>query len=340
MKSIIDLYKRHRKYKLLSSSLKKQYAFIGIGNHSLNNLYPVLDYLHVPLKYIVSENQQTANCLNTTTWHCIPTNDYNIVLNDPSIEGIFISASPNSHYELIKKALENNKNVFVEKPPCQTLEELRHLISIQQKTGNNVQVGLQKRYAPSIALLKKKINNIDHYTFSYTTGAYPEGNAIIELFIHPIDLVVYLFGEAEIKSILRNKETLLIHLLHKNGTAGSLELSTGYSWQEAKEQLTIVTKKDIYELKNLSELLCRNKPITIGNIPAEKILKFIPKTETLFNQNMFLPINQHNNLYINGFYSEIEMFIMACENNNFTSNKSELTSLLNTYRLLESINKS
>ena len=53
---LINKYKAFRKKKQLSqySSYSGEYAFVGVGNHSLSNLYPVIDYLGVPLKYIYS----------------------------------------------------------------------------------------------------------------------------------------------------------------------------------------------------------------------------------------------------------------------------------------------
>ena len=50
--AIIDRYKRQRSRQQLRSSCKGEYAFVGVGGHSTANLYPILDYLHVPLKYI------------------------------------------------------------------------------------------------------------------------------------------------------------------------------------------------------------------------------------------------------------------------------------------------
>lgn len=54
IKNIIERYKRVRSMRQLKQKYGGNYAFVGIGNHSTNNLYPVLNYLHVPLKYICS----------------------------------------------------------------------------------------------------------------------------------------------------------------------------------------------------------------------------------------------------------------------------------------------
>jgi virulence factor len=335
--NVIEIYKRRRKYAQMRPPYRKQYAFVGVGNHSLNNLYPVLDYFHVPLKYIVSHSAQTAEKINASAWNCPATNDFDQVLDDPHIGGIFISAHPKSHYQLIKKALAKHKNVFVEKPPCQNLDELHDLLSLQQATGSHVMVGLQKRYAPATAILKRALKDVRHYTLCYRTGAYPEQNPVFDLFIHPVDLALYLFGTGEIKAILRNADTLFMHVQHDNKVIGAIELSTGYSWQQAEEQLTAVGADAIYRLNGFSELLRIKKPKTCLSYPMDKITKFTPETKTLFHQNTFLPDVRHNTLYIHGFYSELKTFLHACETDDFKANVSGLASLTATYTFLQAL---
>ena len=88
-----------------------------------------------------------------------------------------------------------------------------------------------------------------HYHYCYLTGLYPEGDAMTDLFIHPIDYVLFLFGKAEIVSANMVKasdggNTLLLTLQHKS-VLGMLELSTAYSWNDARETLNINTNKDV-----------------------------------------------------------------------------------------------
>ena len=337
--SAIKKYSTIRKKKLLSVHFKNKYAFVGIGNHSINNLYPVLNYLHVPIKYIITHTEETAETINQSDWNIQATNNYDVALNDPEIAGIIISASPNSHFKLAKKALEHNKNVFVEKPPCNIINELKELIEIEKKSQGTVLCGLQKRYTPAYNILKKEMKGIQHYSLRYCTGAYPEGDEIMDLYIHPMDIVYYLFGEGEIKSILNSASTIFIQTKHKNGIIGTLELSTGYSWETAIESLTVNTRKRIYELNTTAELLYKSKPEIIKNIPLEKVFKYTPEIKVLFNQNSFLPVLQHNNLYTHGFYSELESFINICENGNLKQNKSDLNSIVPTYLFLDEVKK-
>ena len=54
--------------------------------------------------------------------------------------------------------------------------------------------------APAVQILLKRLRkeHLISYDLHFLTGNYPEGNALIDLFIHPLDLVTFLFGKPEI----------------------------------------------------------------------------------------------------------------------------------------------
>lgn len=103
-------------------------------------------------------------------------------------------------------------------------------------------VDLQKRFAPAMQILKKKLQGskgTKTYNLKFLTGAYPEGDALFDLFIHPIDCVVYLFGKAEIRCVEPIDEHTVMLVLKHADAIGVLELSTDYTWSDAKESMTI-----------------------------------------------------------------------------------------------------
>ena len=52
MNSLIQRWRSQRNRKMLQSPYSADYAFIGVGSHALQNLYPILQYLGIRLKYI------------------------------------------------------------------------------------------------------------------------------------------------------------------------------------------------------------------------------------------------------------------------------------------------
>ncbi|MDR3527769.1 MAG: Gfo/Idh/MocA family oxidoreductase [Rhizomicrobium sp.] len=53
----------------------------------------------------------------------------------PDIDAVAICTPPQAHYEAAKYALERNKHVLLEKPPCPTLEEFDDLVDIAQRNN-------------------------------------------------------------------------------------------------------------------------------------------------------------------------------------------------------------
>jgi virulence factor len=342
MQSWIELLKKIRRRHLLQNRFHSNYAFIGAGNHSLNNLYPVIHYLHLPLKYIVVRSRETANLINENQPEIRATTDLEFVLKDPSVSGIFISAHPDSHYGLVKKCLLHRKNVFVEKPPCKTLEELNELIDTEQESGTICLAGLQKRYSSCVQILKQKlrINDVISYNYRFLLGACPEGDPLWDLYIHPLDLITFLFGETALLSLAKTKSsqsTGSLFLQTKHGKIiGSVEISTQYSWNQPLEYLSINTGSGIYILKNHQSLTFESKSGNILSIPREKIFHTVPEKKYLFDGNHFLPVFENNQLVSQGYFPEIKTFASLCENRK-SKNSSSLRSLLNTYELITKI---
>jgi predicted dehydrogenase len=86
------------------------------------------------------------------------TSDPNDILNSPEIDVVAVITPVSSHYELTKKALENGKYVFVEKPFTTSVAEAEELIELAER--------------------KKRIIMVDH-TFIFT-GAVRRIKQLIE----------------------------------------------------------------------------------------------------------------------------------------------------------------
>jgi len=343
MKILIEKYKKKKKQAILKSGYSGAYAFIGVGSHSLSNLYPILDYYRVNLKYIVTKTKENADLINANFKNIEGSCNIDAVLNDSEIKGVFVCSSPESHYSIATKVLQSGKNLFIEKPPCTNLDELKSLLLNAEKSNVQALVGVQKRYSPAYNMLKDKAKNVNYYSLKYQTGAYPEGNVLLDLFIHPLDLSIFLFGKAKVASVqvIKKSEasyTYLLHLIHEDGVIGALELSTDYSWTGANEEIIVNTSKGVYKSVNSQDLYYTAKPRVIAGIPLEKVINHKITTVQLIGQNNFLPVKNHNQLYSSGFAGELETFLNLCEGRK-SFNRSSFKDLLNTYELIEEINK-
>lgn len=335
--SLIARWKSQRNRRMLQSPYSAQYAFVGVGSHALQNLYPVLQYLGIRLKYICCQSPDKL-ALIERRFGVNAVTSLDIILNDSDVKGVFVCTSPQSHYDICSRVIASGKYLFVEKPPCQTLDQLEKLISadIRQMT----MVGMQKRYSPLTRALKKRLpQNVDlSYTLSYHAGAYPEGNPYTDLFIHPIDLALFLFGKAEIYALQRiniNGATTVQALLTHGHAKGFIELSTAYSWATPEESLRINTLSGEYRLEQMERLCHYPHPKKIVGIPLEKIGLFKATEQLLIERNNFSPIIGNNQLYSQGFLSEVKAFVDMVEYSGI--NVSPLLSMYDTIRIIEHV---
>ena len=238
--------------------------------------------------------------------------------------------------------LQSGKSLFIEKPPCQTLEELEDLISQQHLHHSPVVVvGLQKRYAPAVQMLHRRLQHehIISYDLHHRLGTYPEGNALTDLFIHSLDLAIFLFGPAELIAKAPLPGGSFILMLRHQHIVGTLELSTSYSWNQADESLVINTLSGIYQLANSEELTHTPKSQTILGIPIEKIRRRPLTTTTLAASNRCVPTATNNPLFTQGYYSELLHFLQATLAASPHASPTSLESLRDTYRLIGQLQK-
>ena len=332
---LISKFKHRRTDSFLGRQYAHKYAFVGIGQHSLSNLYPVLHYLQVPLKWIVVTSPDRARAIESKFQGVKATANLDEVFADPEVAAVFVAAAPNAHFEIAKKVLESGKALFIEKPPCRSLDELHELATLSRDRQSVMAVGLQKRYAPATSLLKRRLHNDSptSYSMHYRTGAYPEGDALLDLFIHPIDLAVSLFGKADVVGCDRTGGTLRLLLRH-GVVGGMMELSTDYTWTSSDERLTVVTPKGVYDLRRMERLRYVPKQMTIMGVPLEKVLPSRPSVQVLYDRNNFVPSMANNQVVSQGFFDEINTFVEAVEgrkNKILTSPEQ----IMETYKILQ-----
>ena len=339
IQQFINRYKRMRTERYLNQTYKCQYAFVGMGQHSLTNLYPVLHYLQVPLKYICVTSERKARLIERKFKGIKATTRLDDVLNDEDVKGVLVAASPSAHFTIASRVLQSGKSLFIEKPPCQSVAQLRKLIAMQEASRSGVaMVGLQQRYSPAVQLLKKRLKGelLLNYDLHYLTGAYPEGDALLDLYIHPIDLATWLFGKAEIVSYLEIDKHSYILMLRHQDIVGTIELSTCHSWQDARQSLTVHTRSGSYHLNQCEELSFAPKQAVIAGVPIDKLLPRRQSVEYLYSHDGFSPTIANNSIYNQGFFQEVSTFINAVEGKK-ANVLTDLQSVEPTLKLIDEI---
>ena len=343
--NIIGRYKSMRSMRELNQIYTRQYALIGIGNHCVSNLLPVMQYLQLPLKYICCTSEKKASLISQKYKGVKGTTSLHDILYDDTISGVFVAANPHSHFRIANEVIKSGKHLFIEKPPCENERELKSLVDAIRLYGSqHIIVGLQRRFAPATQILQKRLRREGkrHYHYRYLTGLYPEGDALLDLFIHPLDYVTFLFGEAKVRaadtvSSKDGGQTLFLVLEHQDVT-GMLELSTDYSWQDALEQLSISTDKGLYVLDNMERLNFTPRRSAVFGVPLEKVYRNnATAVVNLYGRNGFVPTVGNHQIVSQGFFSEIKAFADMVEGRYEADSSFGLESVSHVYSLMAEI---
>jgi virulence factor len=337
---------RFRKKAYLNSLLfksNKKYAFVGFGIHSVANLFPVLDHLGICLKYICTKKSIVGKNIHNRFPRSAFINSMDIILEDPEVEGVFVSAYPEDHAQLLGSLLQAGKKVFIEKPPCSNSAELEKIINMNP--GSVVEVGLQRRYWPGNRYLLENKEKASSYIYRFYFGPYPQGDVFNELFIHAIDYCIFLFGDFSVLSSSHQKYdngiTTQMHVKHSKGISGLIELSTHNSWNDPVDSLSIQCTDELLEVRYPVLIEGTLKPNRILNLPVERILHKPQITKKYFSvNNMIIPSFDLNTLVLQGFYDEMLAFATIVENGKQFGYENDLIKMRPVFRILDELKES
>lgn len=142
----------------LPSSAAVRLGFIGAGNYATSMLLPHLRANPaVELAAVATTKALSGLNAQRKFGFTTMTTDVEAVLDDKTLDAVFIVTRHHSHASLVCQALERGLTVFVEKPLALTEEQLAAILGTVEKTGNNrVMVGFNRRFAPLFTDLQKR----------------------------------------------------------------------------------------------------------------------------------------------------------------------------------------
>ena len=200
------------------------------------------------------------------------------IINDKSINTVFITTRHNLHAENVINAVLNDKHVFVEKPLAMNETELSeiktaYIAANSQGNSKHLMVGFNRRFSPSIQDLKKiflpvqiksiliRINSgimpIDHWVNDPEIG----GGRIIGEACHFIDLAMFLAG-SPIVSVSGDamsdanslKNTVVINLKMANGSIASINYFANGNKVVPKEYIEVFCGGTVAQIDDFRSL--------------------------------------------------------------------------------------
>jgi predicted dehydrogenase/threonine dehydrogenase-like Zn-dependent dehydrogenase len=147
---------RSRQGSNLQRSDRLAVGFIGAGNYASSMLLPQLAQLpNVQLAHVATTRSLSAVNAQRRFGFTTASTSAQAVLDDSSLDAIFVVTRHATHADLVCRALETGKAVFVEKPLALTSEELDRVIEAISTSGNDrLMVGFNRRFAPMLTKMK------------------------------------------------------------------------------------------------------------------------------------------------------------------------------------------
>ena len=130
------------------------------------------------------------------------TSDVNDILSSPNIDAVAVVTPVATHFDLAKKALENGKYVFVEKPFTQTVAQAEELIELADRKNLKIMVDHTFLFTGAVRKIKQVIDEGtlgDLYYFDsmrVNLGLFHhDANVIWDLAPHDFSIMDYLIKE-------------------------------------------------------------------------------------------------------------------------------------------------
>ncbi len=241
-------------------------GFVGAGNYASAHLLPHLkSSANVQLIAMASATGLNARQKAERFGFAYSATDVQPLLEDASIDAIFIGTRHSTHAELTIQALNAGKHVFVEKPLAVTAAQLDEIIeayqqaSAQRPTG--LMVGLNRRFAPMTMKLKEifgageplqmiyRVNSGNIPTSTWLHEEEQGGGMLIGEMCHFVDLMQFICGRRPTKVYaqslrvanekISDGDNLSILISFEGGSVGTLCYNTVGSSSFPKERLEV-----------------------------------------------------------------------------------------------------
>jgi predicted dehydrogenase/threonine dehydrogenase-like Zn-dependent dehydrogenase len=154
-------------------------GFIGAGNYASSMLLPHLaDKDGIRLARVATTTSLSAVNAQRRFHFEQASTAVDDILDDDSISTVFVVTRHQSHAQLVCRALERGKTVFVEKPLALNTDQLEQVVATVRETGNDrLMVGFNRRFAPMLGDLKTQFGPASGpSTVRYLVNAGPLGH--------------------------------------------------------------------------------------------------------------------------------------------------------------------
>jgi myo-inositol 2-dehydrogenase/D-chiro-inositol 1-dehydrogenase len=129
------------------------------------------------------------------------------IIDDPSIDAVFITTPTDMHSDLIEQAAVAGKAIFCEKPIDLSVDRVRRCLRVVDEQGARLMVGFNRRFDPNFRAARARIDageigEVEMVTITSRDPGPPpleymarSGGLFRDMTIHDFDMARFLLGE-------------------------------------------------------------------------------------------------------------------------------------------------
>lgn len=253
-------------------------SFLGAGSYALGHLLPNIPKRpDLALVGVLTSSGASSRSTADKYGFKFCTAEADDILAGPETTTVFIATRHDSHADLVIRALQHGKQVFVEKPLCLRPEELEVIRSTfgqsaEENGSSLLMVGFNRRFAPLAEKLKRGLGRgPKSILYRVNAGSIPRdswiqdpavgGGRIIGEVCHFLDFLTFLTGAvpvsvyaaamADARSI---QDTLSVTVSYSDGSIGTIAYFANGSKRVAKEHVEVFCAGSTAILNDFKEL--------------------------------------------------------------------------------------
>lgn len=262
----------------------------------------------------VEEAEKIAARFGITT----VTPDYREILSNKNIEAVIICSPTDTHAQYTIEAAQAGKHIFCEKPLDLSLDKIREVLDVTEKSGVKLMIGFNRRFDPNYAKVQQmvkdgKVGKPHILKITSRDPAPPpaeyvavSGGMFLDMTIHDFDMARFVVG-SEVLEVYAKTNVLVDPEI---GKAGDVDTAVTILFFENGAIGTIDnSRKAVFGYDQRLEVF--------GSEGMVKIDNNNPDTHTYYNTKGShgpLPLNFFMDRYVQSYANEMEAFINAVVN--------------------------
>ena len=223
-------------------------AIIGLGHWGKNYVRTLQTKSNVKIACLVDESKSVLSRYESMNYELY--NDYSTVLARNDVDAVVIATPASSHYEIIKCALENHKDVLAEKPITLCSTEADELCMLAESGKRILMVGHTFLYNNAVLKLKELVRSEEFGKTYYLNATRThlglirnDVSSVWDLAPHDISIFNFVLGAQPISVSAiggfhlgtLNNDVAFINMIYPNNIIANIHVS----WEDSNKERTI-----------------------------------------------------------------------------------------------------